>query len=94
MTIPVLPREDDGVIEVEPALALAPKNDANGLIRPNLACGALSFGLSFSFVDASSIGALFSGGNGRIAVSVDISYVGKKVDEEEVQVGRRAEIAA
>jgi hypothetical protein len=93
VTIPVLPREDDGVIEVELALALAPKKDANGLIRPNFAGGPLSFGVSFSFDDASSIGALFSGGNGRIAVSVDISYVGKNVDEEEVQVGRRAEIA-
>ena len=93
VTIPVLPREDDGVIEVEPALALAPKNDENGLIRPNLAGGALSLGLSFSLADASSIGVLFSGGNGRMAVSVDMSYVGKNVDEGEVQVGRRAEIA-
>ena len=94
MTIPVLPREDDGVIEVEPVPELAPKKDANGLIRPNLAGGALSLGLSFSLADASSIGVLFSGGNGRMAVSVDISYVGKKVDEVEVQVGRRAEMAA
>jgi hypothetical protein len=94
VTIPVLPREDDGVIDVEPALALAPKKDANGLIRPNLAGGALSFEVSLSFVDASSTGALFSGGKGRIAVSVEMSYVGKKVDEVEVQVGRRADIAA
>lgn len=95
MTAPVPPRDDDGVIEVDPelVLALAPKKDAKGLIRPNFAGGALSLGVSFSFVEGSSSGALFKGGNGKVAVSADMSYVGKKAEVVEVEVGRRAEMA-
>ena len=81
------------VVELELALLLAPKNDANGLMRPNFAVEALSLVVSFSLVDVSSSGALLSGGKGKMAVSADRSYEGKNVEDAEVDVGRRAEMA-
>ena len=85
--------EDAVVVELELALLLAPKNDANGLMRPNFAVEALSLVVSFSLVDVSSSGALLSGGKGKMAVSADRSYEGKNVEDAEVDVGRRAEMA-
>lgn len=90
MAAPVVPR--DGDEDEEPAFTLAPKKDANGLIRPNLAGAALSFA-SFSFcVGKSSGAALLIGGKGRAAVSADSSNEGYVVEETDVVVDRRERI--
>ena len=92
VAVPVVPR--DGDEDEFPELALAPKNDANGLIRPNLAGAALSFA-SFSFcVGKSSGAALLIGGKGRAAVSADSSNEGYELEEADVRADRRERMVA
>lgn len=93
-----VPRDgDEGVAApVADGDELCPKNDANGLIRPNLPDVALSlsFSLSLFFISVANVdaGPLLGGGNGSDAVWCEISKVGREVDDD-LNVGRREETA-
>jgi hypothetical protein len=89
---------DEGSIDVEGvgdgACVFAPKNDANGLIRPNLAGVAFSRSLSLSFPPAVPSGgtALLTGGKGNEALSDDRSYAVVWEVGVKRKVGRRDDI--